>query len=1423
MKKFYKRLSCLILTALTTGLFANNGYTVIAAAKAKVESINFDAKDVPADLKTFNVSPIYDPDSNKLLLPRLEGYNIEIFGSDRKEVIALDGTVTKPINDVNVKLLYKITNKSDNTAITTEVNAVVKIPARKTEVIGDNKKPEVVPSLREWVGGTGDFVLNDNSRIVYNSDDMEQTARAFQTDLLDLTGRNLKIVKGVEEDLKSGDIYLSLEDSEPALSTEGYYLEIGGADGTKEYTVVRAFDKVGILYGTISIMQILKLDEGRDNLPKGIARDYPKFEKRGMMLDVARKFIPIEYLNDLIKQMSWYKLNMLSTHLSDNDIWNSLSTDGGTEPEGWFRLESEMYPTLAAEEHYTKNEFRKLQYDALDAGITIIPEFDSPGHALPLTELWPELQLGNNKKYLDVTNPQSVKKVSQLFDEYILGTNLEGEEVYEPTFIGPIVNIGTDEYKADHSMKNDFRKYTDELLRHINSTGKQALFWGSLKENAGDYQVTTDAIMFAWYQGYADAKKSLDEGYKIISMEDLETYIVPGGGYYSNQFGRPEYLYNSWLPNKNSGWAGKAAPEGHPGVLGGQFAVWNDFVGNGISVNDISYRIKDNLYAIAEKSWGGDERKDSGFTYSDLNKIANNLGDAPNADFLYEIDNKVVDNELVELDDKVTNLTEGNTGANIISSVNISENVAGKNENAIRFNGGESYIATDIKSPGFDWTASMWLNPEIDNPENSILMEGKTGTIRLENGKIKYDVEQYTHVFDYKINNNEWSHIALTGTYEGVKLYVNGEFIDELKDKPYPNYNFNSGNNSWDGGFYPTVDGKKTTRYFETLMLPMEYIGSRTNSFKGSIDELKIYDRVLSANEIASLSGLESTEKKNVALNKNVVSSNPVNVGGLAINAVDGDNLTRWEFAQGENNYIIDIPLNEGEDVNKIVINQRVWNPYTTRIENLKVEAVTGETKEIIYDGSCDANEFIETINGNSQIKGTTINLSSTYTADKIRFTFIAKATGPDDLVNIAEIEMYGSVELEEELEGDSEYKLVPHSSMSCFASDANSLAAGIEGPASLAIDDKPNTWWHTTYGANKLDLPQSITLDLNGVKNIGKYEYLPRPNTGNGTITSYEIQVSLDNINYFTVKKGQWALDSTLKVEEFESVPAAYVRLVAYEGKGNFASAAELNVYEKNSDNDIKFYLNSLIEICDTLNKDNYVTDTFDSLQDILAHSKVVKDKVNATKEEVDAAYMALLEAYGKLEVKGDKEQLREFYNENKDIENINYTIKSYNYYKKILQEVNNILNGTDDISKVLIDEAKVRLQEAVNALVDTSVLKETIDKAEAIDLNGYTEETVNNLKNRVEEAKLLIISENSTLYDIKKAEYDILDLIDALEEKVLPTTDINNDGVVNIKDLGIVSKHYGQSKPECDVDGNGIVDQADIDLIIKDILAKY
>lgn len=837
----------------------------------------------------FNVPATWEEGDGRITLPKApDGWDIELFGSDRKQVVDLDGTVTRPLKDVTVSLLYKLKNKTTGEVIETNVNTTVEIPAAPMEeyAAGSNGQPEVIPSLREWLGGSGNVALNQESRILVDSENYVEAdashqkaniqktqnfysqVQSFREDLKDITGLELPIVQDAAPG--EGDIYFTAKEAPETLGGEGYILEIGGSDGRQGYTVVRAVHKTGVLYGGITILQILK--QTGNTLPRGITRDYPQFEKRGYMLDVARTFLPLDYLEDTMKQMAWYKMNTFALHLSDNDIWGNLTL--GEDIYAAYRLESDVEGLTAKDGYYTKDEFRELQYDGMDLGVNVIPELDTPGHALAYSRVWPDLarnDSGINKgKYLDVTNPQTIERVKALFDEYIVA-----EEGKEEVFVGPEVNIGTDEYK--NGDKEAFRSYVDGLLKHVAGRGKRPAFWGSLLENSGSTQVMTDALMFAWFQGYADPKKSLDDGYEVLSMEDSEVYIVPGGGYYSNQYGQAQYLYDSWLPNDNAGWQSRSegkrspAPLGHPRAVGGQFAVWNDWVGNGISTGDISFRIQYNLMSIAQKCWSVGE---SGKNYSQFKALGVTLGDAPNCDFLYT-------NQGFE-GDKVADLESfediSSSGEVSMNAVNVASNSAGRFGGGIQFNGGKSYIETDVTSTGFDWTVGMWINPDEGNGEDVVLMEGKTGTLKLKQGstgKLGYSVDKlfdsegnatvdkFNHYFDYTVPEGQWTHIALSGDAYGVRLYANGVFIDELKDKEWPNYNPHSGQNSING----------IPPYYETLMLPTATIGSRTNAFAGVVDDLKIYDRVLSQAEIAGMASIPIKARENLALGKNVTSS----------------------------------------------------------------------------------------------------------------------------------------------------------------------------------------------------------------------------------------------------------------------------------------------------------------------------------------------------------------------------------------------------------------------------------------------------------------------------------------------------------------------------------------------------------------------
>ena len=93
--------------------------------------------------------------------------------------------------------------------------------------------------------------------------------------------------------------------------------------------------------------------------------------------------------------------------------------------------------------------------------------------------------------------------------------------------------------------------------------------------------------MSAWYNGYADPKEMIKQGYDLISIPDGYLYIVPAAGYYYDYL-NTEMLYKEWTPAH----VGKEVfPEKHKQIKGGMFAVWNDHAGNGISTKDIHYRV----------------------------------------------------------------------------------------------------------------------------------------------------------------------------------------------------------------------------------------------------------------------------------------------------------------------------------------------------------------------------------------------------------------------------------------------------------------------------------------------------------------------------------------------------------------------------------------------------------------------------------------------------------------------------------------------------------------------------------------------------------------------------------------------------------------------------------------------------------------
>ena len=631
-----------------------------------------------------------------------------------------------------------------------------------------NPKPFVVPELKQWTGKDGKFTPGKDTRIVCTSQNPEllRIARMFADDYQQMFGQTLSVAQGKAT---SGDFVLSLS-ADKKLGEEGYAIKIS------DRVTISAPTPTGLYWSTRTLLQLAEQNQER-SLPQGTIRDYPDYPLRGFMIDCGRKFIPMAYLQDLVKIMAYYKMNTLQVHLNDNGF-KQYFEHNWDKTYAAFRLESETYPGLTARDgSYSKKEFIDFQKQAASNFVEIIPEIDVPAHSLALTHYKPEI---GSKEYgmdhLDLFKPETYEFVDALFKEYLEGDN--------PVFVGKRVHIGTDEYSnAKKDVVEKFRAFTDHYIRFVEGFGKQAVVWGALSHAKGDTPVKSEnVVMNAWYNGYADPATMIKDGYQLISIPDGLVYIVPKAGYYYDYLNEP-YLYKEWTPAH----IGKAVfDEKHPSILGGMFAIWNDHVGNGISVKDIHHRIFSPLQTLSVKMWTGAQ---TGIPYETFNEKRALLSEAPGVNQLARIGKKP------ELVYERSTVAPGST--------------------------------SDYPEIGYNYTVSFDITGAKES-EGTELFRSPNAVFYLSDpirGMMGFARDGYLNTFPYKVNPGEKATIQIEGDNCSTTLRVNGKVVDEMNtQKLY----FNA--------------GKDSMNYVRTLVFPLEKAGN----FNSKVQNLKVYNYCVS-------------------------------------------------------------------------------------------------------------------------------------------------------------------------------------------------------------------------------------------------------------------------------------------------------------------------------------------------------------------------------------------------------------------------------------------------------------------------------------------------------------------------------------------------------------------------------------------------
>ncbi|MBR6774497.1 MAG: beta-N-acetylhexosaminidase, partial [Bacteroidales bacterium] len=252
----------------------------------------------------------------------------------------------------------------------------------------------VIPLPKEITENTTEnpFILSKNVVIAYPKTQSELSKEAsFLSEYLnEILGYSLKVEEA--DEVKNNAINLIID---PSLFTknDAYKIIIN-----HENIKIIGSNTSSVFYAIQTLRKSLPFDaEGEKiNMPAGEIYDYPRFDHRGMMLDVSRHIFELDSIKEFIDVMALHNMNKFHLHITDDQGWRieikkyPELTKVGAWRSGTKIGKTETYDTIRHGGFYTQDELRDLVKYAEERHITIIPEIDLPGHQLAALATYPE-------------------------------------------------------------------------------------------------------------------------------------------------------------------------------------------------------------------------------------------------------------------------------------------------------------------------------------------------------------------------------------------------------------------------------------------------------------------------------------------------------------------------------------------------------------------------------------------------------------------------------------------------------------------------------------------------------------------------------------------------------------------------------------------------------------------------------------------------------------------------------------------------------------------------------------------------------------------------------------------------------------------------------------------------------------------------
>ncbi|HJU07466.1 MAG TPA: family 20 glycosylhydrolase, partial [Rhodanobacteraceae bacterium] len=313
-------------------------------------------------------------------------------------------------------------------------------------------------------------------------------------------------------------IALRLDDS--IKGDEAYRLNV-----TPSHIEITASDERGLFWGVQTLRQLLAHEGSHRQVPAVRIDDAPAYPWRGAMLDVARHFFPVEYVEKQIDLMSYYKLDVFHWHLTDD--------------QGW-RIQIERYPKLTSVGawrtetngsryggYYTQDQIREVVDYAHKRNVMVVPEIEMPGHTSAAIAAYPELSCSGKQiavptgwgvfKNADcVGNDSTFEFLQNILDEVIA------------LFPSPYIHIGGDEVPQDVWQDCDSCQklanaqglkgeeglhgwFVERIRKYLAGKGKTLVGWDEILEGHLD----PGAVVESW-RGDAASEQALANGNRVI-------------------------------------------------------------------------------------------------------------------------------------------------------------------------------------------------------------------------------------------------------------------------------------------------------------------------------------------------------------------------------------------------------------------------------------------------------------------------------------------------------------------------------------------------------------------------------------------------------------------------------------------------------------------------------------------------------------------------------------------------------------------------------------------------------------------------------------------------------------------------------------------------------------------------------------------